>query len=390
MKRNKNFENVASRYLFQEVRHRVTDFKKKHPDAAIISLSIGDTTEPLGPHVSKKLENSCSELGARATYTGYGPEQGFLDIRKAISEKIYAGKIFPDDIFVSDGAKCDIGRLQLLFGSKATIAVQAPAYPAYQDTCLIFRDNPLIFLPCTPENKFLPDLEAASKADVLFLCHPNNPTGIAFSYSELEEIVAFAKKRSITIIFDTAYSFFVQEGYPRSIYEIPGAEEVAIELGSFSKIAGFSGVRLSWSVIPDALRYSTGEPVKPDWNRIVTTFFNGASIISQKGGMAVLSDEGLKEVLQQTKFYLENVNILKKSLSKEGREVYGGFHSPYLWVRFKELSSWQAFDKILENVHIVTTPGIGFGQSGDGFLRISGFGSRDSIIEAADRFATMN
>ena len=385
MKRNPNFENVSDRYLFQEVRHRVTEFKKKWPEAPIISLSIGDTTEPLGPHITESLNRATNALGDSSTYTGYGPEQGFLDIREAISQKIYHGIVPADDIFVSDGAKCDIGRLQLLFGPNASIALQTPSYPVYQDTSLIFRNNPLIFLPCTPENNFIPDLHGAARADVLFLCHPNNPTGIAFSFSELEEIVAFAKKHSITIIFDTAYSFFVQEGYPKSIYEIPGADEVAIELCSFSKIAGFSGVRLAWSVIPSALCYSNGQPVKQDWNRIITTFFNGASTISQKGGVAVLSDQGLKEVKAQVNFYLENTKILAKALEKTGLEVYGGLHSPYLWARFQELTSWQAFDKVLENLHIVTTPGIGFGQAGEGFLRISGFGARSSITEAENR-----
>ncbi|MBS0656444.1 MAG: LL-diaminopimelate aminotransferase [Verrucomicrobia bacterium] len=385
MKRNPYFEQISNRYLFQEVRHRLLHFKDKSPDARVISLSIGDTTEPIGPHTIQGLHDAVQALGDRATYTGYGPEQGFADVREAISKTIYQGKVPSDDIFVSDGSKCDIGRLQLLFGPACSVALQTPSYPVYQDTSLLFRNNPLILLPCTAENGFVPDLSPAASADILFLCNPCNPTGRAFSFSQLEQIVHFAIKHSITIIFDSAYSSYVQPGFPKSIYEIPGADTVAIELGSFSKIAGFSGVRLAWSVVPSKLNYSTGQPIKPDWMRIATTFFNGASIISQKGGMAVLSDAGMKEIDDQVNFYLANTKILKEAFTERGLEVYGGTHSPYLWVRFHGLSSWQAFDKMLQDMHIVTTPGIGFGQAGDGFLRISSFGSRASVTEAANR-----
>jgi LL-diaminopimelate aminotransferase len=390
MKQNPYFKKVAGRYLFQEVRARLASFRHEHPDVDVISLSIGDTSEPIAPYVAKSLKEESERLGTPDGYSGYGPDAGIKELRHAISQKIYNNHVSPDDIFISDGAKCDIGRLQLLFGPDATIALQDPAYPVYLDTSLLFRGKNVKLLPCTPENGFIPNLQDAKGVDILFLCMPNNPTGAAFTYEELSSIVAFAKEHQITIVFDTAYSFYVQEGYPKSIYEIPGADEVAIELSSFSKIAGFSGVRLAWSVVPSKLTYSNNEPVQPDWSRITSTFFNGASIISQKGGLAVLSDQGMKEVRQQVQFYLENTRLLKKAASTSGFEVFGGEHSPYLWVRVKELSSWEAFDLFLKKLHIVTTPGIGFGPSGDQFLRISGFGKRIHIEEAARRLEQFN
>ncbi len=290
-----------------------------------------------------------------------------------------------DDIFVSDGAKCDIGRMQFLFGPDAKIALQDPAYPVYLDSSLIYRGGNITFLPCTPENNFVPDIRQAKGSDVLFLCLPNNPTGTIFERAALEEIVAYAQAHKIMIVFDTAYSFYVDGGYCKSIYEIEGAKEVAIELGSFSKIAGFSGVRLGWSVIPQELKYRDGSLVKPDWMRINTTFFNGASILSQKGGLAVLSDEGMKEVKAQVQFYLDNTKMLAQTLHELGFETYGGKHSPYVWTRMKGFTSWEAFDYLLEQAHIVTTPGSGFGPAGEGFLRVSGFAARKTIEEAIYR-----
>lgn len=389
MKRNTYFEKIPGRYLFQEMRLRVQEFRKKNPDAALISLGIGDTTEPITPHITKSLQEAASALGTQEGYSGYGPEQGWLDLRKAISVKIYAGKVSPDDIFISDGAKCDIGRLQFLFGNEARIALQDPTYPVYLDTSILYRGTSPILLPCTPENDFVPDLSLAKNADVLFLCLPNNPTGTCLTYEQLEEVVTFAKKSKTLIVFDAAYSFFVKEGYPKSIYEVPGADSVAIELGSFSKMAGFSGIRLSWTVIPEKLTYSDAQYIKPDWMRINSTFFNGASILSQKGGLHALSDTGLCELQKQIDFYSENIGILKNSLVKKGHEVYGGTHSPYLWLRLQGLRSWQAFDSLLEEAHLVTTPGIGFGPAGDQFLRISGFASRPNILTAAERLANL-
>ncbi len=385
MIRNEHFDKVATRYLFQEIRARSVLFSQKHPEAKLIRLGIGDTTEPIGPYITSKLKEAAESLGTKEGYTGYGPEQGIPELREAISSTIYNGLIPADDIFVSDGAKCDLGRLQFLFGPRAKIAVQDPAYPVYLDSSLIYRGGEITFLPCTPENGFFPDFTKAKGADVLFLCLPNNPTGTIFTKKQLEEIVAFAQAHKILIVFDTAYSFYVQGNVPKSIYEIDGAKEVAIELGSFSKIAGFSGVRLGWTVVPKELRYRDGAYIKTDWQRINATFFNGASILSQKGGIAALSPEGMQEVQAQVRFYLDNTIMLAKTFKELGFTTYGGEHSPYIWTMLPGLSSWDAFDTILERTHIITTPGSGFGPAGEGFLRVSGFASRATVEEAIGR-----
>lgn len=385
MIRNHHFDKVPSRYLFQEIRSRAQAFSQANPSATLIRLGIGDTTEPIGPYITSKLKEAAIALGTTSGYTGYGPEQGILELRQAISKKVYNSAVGADDIFVSDGAKCDIGRLQFLFGPNAKIALQDPAYPVYLDSSLIYRGGEITYLPCLPENNFIPDVTLSKDSDVLFLCLPNNPTGTIFSKADLQNIVDYARKHKILIIFDTAYSYYVHGDYPKSIYEIDGAKEVAIEVGSFSKIAGFSGVRLGWTVVPEELKYNDGTKIKPDWMRINATFFNGASILSQKGGLAVLSDEGMKEVEQQVQFYLENTKMIARTLRELGFETYGGEHSPYVWTRIKGLSSWQAFDLLLQEAHIVTTPGSGFGPAGEGFLRVSGFASRATIEEAIHR-----
>jgi LL-diaminopimelate aminotransferase len=391
MQRNHFFTHVSERYLFQEIRERKAEFLSRNPLAKLISLSIGDTTEEIPPHICEGLTSEAKALGTAAGYKGYGPEQGSPELQQAIAKKIYGNKVAADDIFVSDGAKCDIGRLQILFGPNVTIALQDPAYPAYLDTASIYRGkDKIILLPCLPENGFFPDLEPAKKADVLFLCAPNNPTGAPFTFEQLRTVVAFAKKHQKVIVYDTAYSLYIQDStLPRSIYEIEGAQEVAIEISSFSKMAGFSGVRLGWTVIPHTLRYSSGEPVKPDWMRIITTFYNGASIISQKGGIAAMSDTGFEEMKAHIRFYLENAALLRSAFTKLGYEVFGGENAPYLWIKIPGKSSWQAFEELLEKAHIISTPGIGFGASGEGFLRISCFGKRATIEEAVKRLGVL-
>ena len=398
MSRNPYFQDIAGRYLFQELRERKRAFHEKNPDVHLISLSIGDTTEPLPETIRQALAKKAQEMGTDEGYFGYGPEQGIAPLREKIAEVLYHNTIAADDLFVSDGAKCDIGRLQLLFSKRAKVALQDPAYPAYLDTSILHRGkDSIIRLPCTPENNFFPDLTLAKKADFLFICSPNNPTGHIFTFEELEKLVRFAQKEKKIILFDAAYAYYVQEAqgadgklFPRSIYEIEGADTVAIEIGSFSKMAGFSGVRLGWTVVPEKLRYPTGEPVKQDWLRIITTFYNGASIISQYGGIAALSPVGLKEMKAIVNFYLENAKLLRAAFEDLDFEVYGGIHSPYLWVRQKGKTSWQLFDELLHNAHIQTTPGVGFGTSGEGFLRISSFGRRATIQEAIGRLHAMH
>jgi LL-diaminopimelate aminotransferase len=392
-KRNPNMAKLQSGYLFPEINRRKNEFLAKNPKAKLISLGIGDTTQPITPHIIKGMAKAIERLGTEEGYTGYGNEQGLKELREKIADKLYNGLVDADEVFVSDGAKPDTGRLQVLFGSKATIAVQDPSYPVYVDSSVItgktgnsnektsqFRG--IEYMPCMPENNFFPELK---KADIIFFCNPNNPTGAAATKEQLKKLVDFAKENKSIIVYDSAYSQYITENLPRSIYEINGAKEVAIEISSFSKPAGFTGVRLGWTIVPDELKYEDGTQVRKDWNRIATTIFNGASNIAQHGGMAVLDDEGLKEMEETVAYYMENAGILRKSLKKLGYEFYGGVNAPYVWARIKGKDSWQAFEEILEKANIVTTPGVGFGPAGEGFIRFSAFGKREDVEEACRR-----
>ena len=387
MKRNPHFASLPSLYLFQEIKQRVGAFCARVPDAAPISLGIGDTSSPLALPIAEASATAARALATPAGYSGYGPEAGHPELRQRIAHALYAGRISPDDVFISDGAKCDIARLQVLFGKDAVRAFQDPTYPVYRDsTTLTAGTDTSRLLPCTPENRFIPDVTRAIGADVLFLCSPNNPTGTAFDEMTLRHIVSFARQHRMLIVFDTAYSFYLPPGSLRSIYEIPGAETVAIEVGSFSKMAGFSGVRLGWTIVPEALRYADGSSVRQDWMRLVTTLFNGASILAQRGGMAALSDEGLAAIRTQTTHYLENTRRLRDALHGAGYDVYGGSEAPYVWARIPGSGgSWQAFHELLERYQLITTPGIGFGPSGEGFLRASGLGRTEDVEEAIRR-----
>lgn len=301
-----------------------------------------------------------------------------------------------NEVFVSDGAQSDISRIQLLLGSGVTIAVQDPTFPAYIDSSVIIgqtgnfheatkKYQNVVYMPCGPQNSFFPDLSKTPRTDVIFFCSPNNPTGYVASKKQLHQLVEFAKTNGSIIIFDSAYAAFIEDGSPRSIYEIPGAREVAIEISSFSKFAGFTGVRLGWTIIPDELLYSNGFPIINDFHRIVTTSFNGASNIAQAGGLACLSPVGLKEIRSVINYYKENRKILMETLASLGLTVYGGINAPYLWVHFKGSKSWDVFAEILEKTHIITVPGSGFGPGGEEYLRISGFGRRDDMVEASRR-----
>lgn len=385
-KRNPDIAKLKAGYLFPEIHKRKMAFMEKNPNAKLISLGIGDTTEPIPSHIVEGLVDMSQKLGTKEGYIGYGPDQGNVQVRKALAEKIYHGLIKEDEIFLSDGAKCDIGRLQILFGKDHTVAVQDPAYPVYVDTSLISGKKDLKFLPCTVENNFFPDLEKAPVTDLVFFCSPNNPTGAVNTKAELKRLVDWVRKNNSILIFDAAYSHFIQdESLPRSIYEIEGARECAIELNSFSKMAGFTGVRLSWSIVPNELTFDDGSSVKKDWHRILTTFFNGASHIPQGGAVHALQPEGLKEIDTQLKFYLENAALLRKALHSKGYEVFGGDNAPYIWVKIPNKTSWEAFEMFLEKAHLVTTPGSGFGPAGEGFLRFSSFGHRENIEEAVER-----
>jgi LL-diaminopimelate aminotransferase len=302
----------------------------------------------------------------------------------------------PGEVFVSDGSKCDIGRLQMMFGAETTVALQDPAYPVYVDSSVIMgmtgaHDGAgfggVSYMLCRPDNDFFPDLAAAPRTDVIFFCSPNNPTGAAATRAQLTELVAFARANGSIIVYDAAYALYISDpDCPRTIYEIPGAEECAIETCSFSKYAGFTGVRLGWTVVPEQLRYADGAPVLADFNRIMTTVFNGASNLAQAGGLACLQDEGWAQMLELVEFYKGNAAILRATFQEMGFAVYGGENAPYVWVGFPGRQSWDVFAEILEKCDIVTTPGSGFGPGGEGFVRASAFGHRDSILEAVRRF----
>ncbi|HII64298.1 TPA: LL-diaminopimelate aminotransferase [Candidatus Woesearchaeota archaeon] len=396
-KRNPHLAKLQSGYLFPEINRRKKEFLAAHPQAKLISLGIGDTTQPIAPPIIKGIVQAVKRLGKRDTYTGYGDEQGITELRERIASVLYHGRVKGEEVFVSDGAKPDTGRLQMLFGSDTVMAVQDPSYPVYVDSSVMMgQTGPLssktsqfkgiAYLPCTPDNGFFPSLGNAKDAGVIFFCSPNNPTGAVATREQLKALVDFAKENRSIIIFDAAYSQFIRdENLPRSIYEIPGAKEVALEVSSFSKSIGFTGVRLGWTVVPNELCFDDGTPVRKDWNRIMTTVFNGASSIAQYGGIAALEREGMKEMERTVSYYMENASIIRQALRKLGYTVFGGDNAPYLWVQTKGMTSWDAFSFLLQKAHVITTPGSGFGPSGEGFLRFSAFGHREDVLEAVKR-----
>ncbi len=401
VKRNINMAKLVAGYLFPEINRRKREYLQKNPNAKIISLGIGNTTEPLTPHVVAGLKKEVERLSTREGYSGYGDEQGIKEFRSQLAEKLYGGLVKGDEVFISDGAKCDIARLQTMFGREVTIAVQDPSYPVYVDGSVIAGvtgsyneahshfDN-IVYMKCCLENDFFPDLDSQQRTDLIYFCSPNNPTGAVASKQQLKKLVDFARKNHSVIIFDAAYSEYISDpALPKTIYEIDGAREVAIEVNSFSKPAGFTGVRLGWTVVPDQLKFDDGTPVRNDWNRIMTTLFNGASNIAQYGGMAALEDAGLAEMKSLIAYYMENAKIIKKALDAKGLKTCGGVNAPYVWAHFPGRKSWDVFTEILEKCQIVTTPGSGFGPAGEGFVRFSAFGHREDFIEAVKRLEVL-
>eukprot|EP00245_Coleochaete_scutata_P008808 TRINITY_DN2762_c0_g1_i1.p1 TRINITY_DN2762_c0_g1~~TRINITY_DN2762_c0_g1_i1.p1 ORF type:complete len:491 (+),score=110.58 TRINITY_DN2762_c0_g1_i1:111-1583(+) len=395
--RNENIGKLQAGYLFPEIARRRTAHMQKYPDAKVISLGIGDTTEPIPEVISGAMAKKANALSTLDGYSGYGAEQGEKPLRAALAKAFYGNLGIEDsEIFVSDGAKCDISRLQLVFGPNVTMAVQDPSYPAYVDTSVMMGQTGAFntdsmqyrniqYMACNPSNNFFPDLSKVPRTDIIFFCSPNNPTGQTATRAQLESLVAFAKRNGSIIVYDSAYAIYISDDSPKSIYEIPGAHEVAIETGSFSKYAGFTGVRLGWTVVPSTLRFADGFPVINDFNRVMCTCFNGASNIAQAGGLACLSPEGLKAMQETVSFYKENASILSETFKSLGYATYGGTNAPYVWVHFPGQKSWDVFSHILENANIVTTPGSGFGPAGEGFVRASAFGHRENIEEAARR-----
>ncbi|KAA8522526.1 hypothetical protein F0562_013113 [Nyssa sinensis] len=373
--RNVNMESLRNRYLFLEICSREFEHTLEHPQAKLIRLGVGDTTEPLPEIITSAMAEQALALSTVRGYRGYGAEQGNMELRKAIAERFYKDmNVKCDEIFVSDGAQCDISRLQMLMGSDVTMAVQDPSFPAYVDTSVIIgqagkyleekgKYEDIVYMNCRPENNYFPDLSTTARTDIIFFCSPNNPTGNAASRQQLEQLVEFARTNGSIIIYDSAYAAYISDGSPKSIFEIPGAREVAIEISSFSKFAGFTGVRLGWTVVPEELLYSNGFPVIKDFNRVVCTCFNGASNIAQAGGLACLSSEGYQALNSVIDHYKENANIIFDTFASLGLDVYGGKNAPYIWVHFPGLRSWDVFAELLEKTHILTVPaGSGFAE----------------------------
>jgi len=401
VKRNENIAKLQAGYLFPEIGRRKKALLEKEPDAKLISLGIGNTTEPLSTHIIEGLHKEVTKLGTPEGYTGYDDDaqaQAFLDkLKTRISKNWYNDIISPDEIIVSDGSKPDCGRLFFLFGSDVSIAVQDPAYPVYVDGSVMIgatgeynpdteEFNDIEYMRCTAENDFFPDLSKAKRTDLIYICSPNNPTGAVATKEQLKELVNFAKKNNSIIIFDAAYSEFIKEkGLPRSIFEIEGARECAIEVSSLSKPAGFTGVRLGWTIVPKELKFDDGESVGKDWQRVMGTLFNGSSNIAQWGAIAALSETGLSEIKEKVSYYMENARIIKDGLEGLSIKTFGGVNSPYIWAAFPGKKSWDVFEEILTKAHVVTTPGAGFGKAGEGFVRFSAFGKTCDIKEAVKR-----
>ena len=401
---NDNFLKLKAGYLFPEIGRRVSAFAQSHPQAPIIRLGIGDVTEPLPPAIVEAMHAAVDEMGRRETFRGYGPEQGYAFLRDAIAEHDYRARgcdVSPDEIFVSDGSKCDCGGILDILGHDNRIAIADPVYPAYVDTNVMAgntgeadasgRYGGIVYLPATAENDFTPALPA-ERVDVIYLCYPNNPTGTTASKSYLKQWVDYAKANDALILFDAAYEAYITDpDVPHSIYEVEGAREVAIEFRSFSKNAGFTGTRCAFTVVPKELTGTTAggerKELRPLWSRRQSTKFNGVSYIVQRGAEAAYSPAGKEQIRGLVSFYLENAARLRSGLSQAGVEVHGGVNAPYIWLKTPGgLSSWDFFDRLLDSAHLVGTPGSGFGASGEGYFRLSAFNSRENVDEAVERF----
>lgn len=394
---NTNYSKLQTSYLFSEIAKRTKEFIQKYPDVTVMRLGIGNTTEPLVPSVINGLHNGVEKLAHVETYTGYGDEQGDMRLRQALADwyKERGITLSPNEFFISDGAKPDAANLQSIFGQDNVIAVTDPVYPVYVDSNVIagrtggFANGQykgLVYLVCNEENGFIP-VPPNQKVDIIYICSPNNPTGAVAIKKQLKAFVDYAIKNKAVIIFDAAYSEYIQDPtkYPRSIYEIAGAKKCAIEMNSFSKSAGFTGVRLGWTIAPADLVCEGTKPGELNalWNRRQTTMFNGASNIVQEGGIVVLSKQGQKECKKQIAYYMKNAEIIKNGMEKLGFKVFGGENAPYIWLKVpKRMTSWEFFDVLLNQAHVVGTPGAGFGPCGEGYFRLSAFGHRENVEKA--------
>ncbi|AFZ52491.1 LL-diaminopimelate aminotransferase [Cyanobacterium aponinum] len=400
---NDNYLKLKAGYLFPEIARRVNAFAQANPDAKIIKLGIGDVTEPLPQACRNAMVKAVEDMGDRANFKGYGPEQGYLWLREAIATNDFQARgcdISPDEIFISDGSKCDTGNILDIFGKDNKIAVTDPVYPVYVDTNVMAGHTGeanekgeyegLVYLPISAENDFTAELPNEA-VDLIYLCFPNNPTGATATKEYLQKWVDYAKANDSIILFDAAYEAFITDPtLPHSIYEIEGAKECAIEFRSFSKNAGFTGTRCALTVVPKTLKGKANDGSEVElwklWNRRQSTKFNGVSYIVQRGAEAVYSPEGKAQIKELVNFYLENAKIIREELTKAGLTVYGGVNAPYVWVKTPDgLSSWDFFDKLLHNDNVVGTPGSGFGAAGEGYFRLSAFNSRENVIEAMRR-----
>ncbi|HVY69943.1 MAG TPA: LL-diaminopimelate aminotransferase [Verrucomicrobiae bacterium] len=402
---NDNYLKLKAGYLFPEIARRVKVFCEANPEAAkrLIRCGIGDVTEPLPPSVIAALHKAVDEMASRATFRGYGPEQGYDFLRGAIAKNDFRDRgieVADDEIFVSDGSKCDCGNILDVLGHQNKLAISDPVYPVYVDTNVMAGHTGdadesgayagIVYLPCTPANGFIPE-PPKEKVDVIYLCSPNNPTGAVATRAQLEAWVKYALANKAIILFDAAYEAYISDpAIPRSIYEIPGARECAIEFRSFSKNGGFTGTRCALTVVPKTLLAATGtgeyKPLHPLWLRRMTTKFNGVSYIVQRAAEALYSPEGKQEVAALVSHYMGNAKVLVAGAKAAGLTVYGGVNAPYIWVQTPAgVTSWQAFDKILNEANVVITPGSGFGSKGEGYFRISSFNSRANAEEVAKR-----
>ncbi|MBM4268170.1 MAG: LL-diaminopimelate aminotransferase [Deltaproteobacteria bacterium] len=402
---NDNYRKLKAGYLFPEIGRRVAAFQKESPDAKVIKLGIGDVTCPLVPAVVEAFRAAVDEMGTSDGFRGYGPEQGHSFLIDLIREHDYASRgvsIDADELFVSDGSKCDSGNIQEIFGTDNVVALTDPVYPVYLDTNVMAgrtgeagddgRYAGIVYLPATAENGFAPEPPRAH-ADLLYLCSPNNPTGAVATKAQLERWVSWAREHDAVILFDAAYEGYISDpSLPHSIYEVEGAREVAIEFRSYSKTAGFTGTRCAFTVVPKAVqgRAANGEAVSLNalWSRRHTTKFNGVSYPVQRAAAAVYGAEGKKQTREIIRFYMENARLIRAGLGAAGIQTYGGENAPYIWLRTPGgLSSWDFFDRLLRGAHVVGTPGSGFGPSGEGYFRLSAFNSRQNVEEAIARVA---
>lgn len=403
---NENYLELQDSYLFSTIAKKIDEYKKENPDKEIIKMGIGDVTRPIVPSIIEAMHKAVNEMQNADTFRGYGPEQGYEFLREKIAEFDYKSRnveINPDEIFVSDGSKCDVANILDILGNENKVAITDPVYPVYLDTNVMIGTagkydkekgmyENIEYIPIKAENNFIPELPKG-KAQLIYLCLPNNPTGTVLNKEELKKWVDYAKENKVLILFDSAYERYItEEGIPHSIYEIEGAKEVAIEFRSFSKTAGFTGIRCAYTVVPKELKckISNGEEVSLNklWNRRMCTKFNGVSYITQRAAESIYTKQGKKEIEENIVYYMENARIIREGLNKAGFVTYGGVNAPYIWLKVPEgLTSWEFFDKLLKEKQIVGTPGVGFGPSGEGYFRLTAFGTRENTIKAMERMS---